>query len=122
MGFDTHMILETVPAPHSKRSNTHQVINRTPRHYAGTLPLLWPGELAEAFILPRRQPPAPPLYAYPAYYSPDYYPRRGTRRPAPGTDLPSNAESARPKDLRARRFSVGRSASKRSGSRLRFDG
>jgi hypothetical protein len=27
-------------------------------------PLLWPGALAGAFILPRRQPPAP----YPGYY------------------------------------------------------
>jgi hypothetical protein len=37
-------------------------------------PLLWPGALAGAFILPRRQPPAPPLYAYLDYDPPDYYP------------------------------------------------
>jgi len=37
-------------------------------------PLLWPGALAGAFILPRRQPPTSPLYAYPACDSPDYYP------------------------------------------------
>jgi hypothetical protein len=30
MGFDTHMILEAVPAPHSKRLDGHQGINRTP--------------------------------------------------------------------------------------------
>jgi hypothetical protein len=38
MGFDTHMILETVPALPSTRQNAHQVINPTSRHYAGTLP------------------------------------------------------------------------------------
>jgi hypothetical protein len=34
MGFDTHMILETVPVLPSTRQNAHQVINRTSRHYA----------------------------------------------------------------------------------------
>jgi hypothetical protein len=29
MGFDTHMILEGVPAPRSKPPNAHQGINRT---------------------------------------------------------------------------------------------
>jgi hypothetical protein len=28
IGFDTHMILEAVPARHSKHQNGHQVINR----------------------------------------------------------------------------------------------
>jgi hypothetical protein len=37
MGFDTHMILEAVPAPHSKRSDSHLGINRAPRHYAEAL-------------------------------------------------------------------------------------
>jgi hypothetical protein len=37
MGFGTHMILETVPVPPPKCQNVHQVINRTSRHYAGTL-------------------------------------------------------------------------------------
>ncbi len=37
-------------------------------------PLLWPGALAGAFILPRRRPPAP----YPAYYvGPAQYPPPG---------------------------------------------
>jgi hypothetical protein len=36
-GFDTHMILETVPAPRSTRWNGHHAINRTSRHYAGAL-------------------------------------------------------------------------------------
>jgi hypothetical protein len=35
--FGTHMILETVPVPPSIPQNAHQVLNRTPRHYAGTL-------------------------------------------------------------------------------------
>jgi hypothetical protein len=42
-------------------------------------PLLWPGALAGAFILPRRQPPAPPPYTCPAYYPPAQYP------PGPGS-------------------------------------
>jgi hypothetical protein len=37
MGFDTHMILEAVPAPHSNRSDGHQGINWAPRHYAEAL-------------------------------------------------------------------------------------
>jgi hypothetical protein len=37
MGFDTHMILETVPVLPSTRQNAHQVINPTSRHYAGAL-------------------------------------------------------------------------------------
>ena len=37
MGFDTHMILGTVPAPPPIRQNAHQAINRTSRHYAGAL-------------------------------------------------------------------------------------
>src|ERR1022692_2505377 len=37
MGFDTHMILETVPVLPSTRQNAHQAINRTPRHYAEAL-------------------------------------------------------------------------------------
>ena len=43
MGFDTHMILETVPVLPSTRQNAHQAINRTPRHYAEALDpvLLW---------------------------------------------------------------------------------
>lgn len=40
---------------------------------ANMFPLLWPGALAGAFILPRRQPPAL-QYTYPAYYSPHCYP------------------------------------------------
>jgi hypothetical protein len=36
-GFDTHMILEAVPARPSERPNGHQAINRTSRHYAGAL-------------------------------------------------------------------------------------
>jgi hypothetical protein len=41
-------------------------------------PLAWPGALAGAFILPRRQPPAPPPpYGYPAYYPPVQYPPSG---------------------------------------------
>jgi len=38
MGFDTHMILEAVPAPHSKPPDGHQGIKRTSRHDAGALP------------------------------------------------------------------------------------
>jgi hypothetical protein len=38
-GFDTHMILEAVPAQPSERPNGHQVINQTSRHYAEALPL-----------------------------------------------------------------------------------
>jgi hypothetical protein len=34
MGFDTHMILETVPVLPSTRQNAHQTINPTSRHYA----------------------------------------------------------------------------------------
>jgi len=37
MGFETHMILEAVPARHSEHHNGHQAINRTSRHYAGAL-------------------------------------------------------------------------------------
>ena len=37
-GFDTHMILEAVPAQPSERSNGHQAINPTSRHYAEALP------------------------------------------------------------------------------------
>ncbi len=37
MGFDTHMILGTVPAPPPIRQNAHQAINRTSRHYAEAL-------------------------------------------------------------------------------------
>jgi hypothetical protein len=38
-------------------------------------PLLWPGALAGAFILPRKQPPAPPPYIYAPYYlCPAQYP------------------------------------------------
>jgi hypothetical protein len=40
-GFDTHMILEAVPAQPSERPNGHQAINQTSRHYAealGTVP------------------------------------------------------------------------------------
>jgi hypothetical protein len=37
MGFDTHMIVEAVPVPPQARRNGHQAINRTSRHYAGTL-------------------------------------------------------------------------------------
>src|SRR5215468_5605782 len=36
-GFDTHMILEAVPAQPSERSNGHQAINQTSRHYAEAL-------------------------------------------------------------------------------------
>ena len=43
MGFDTHMILEAVPAPHSKRPDSHLGINRTPRHYAEALEHSQPG-------------------------------------------------------------------------------
>ncbi|MGC1285239.1 MAG: hypothetical protein WA895_20040 [Streptosporangiaceae bacterium] len=38
MGFDTHMILETVPVLPSTRQNAHQAINPTSRHYAEALP------------------------------------------------------------------------------------
>jgi hypothetical protein len=34
MGFDTHMILEAVPASHSPRRTAHRAINRSLRHYA----------------------------------------------------------------------------------------
>ncbi len=37
MGFDTHMILETVPVLPSTRQNAHQAINPTSRHYAEAL-------------------------------------------------------------------------------------
>ena len=37
IGFDTHMILEAVPARHSKRRNGHHAINQTSRHYAEAL-------------------------------------------------------------------------------------
>jgi hypothetical protein len=37
MGLDIHMILEAVPAPHSKQSDGHQGINQTSRHYAEAL-------------------------------------------------------------------------------------
>jgi hypothetical protein len=37
MGFDTHMILETVPALPPEHRKGHNAIKRTPRHYAGTL-------------------------------------------------------------------------------------
>jgi hypothetical protein len=36
-GFDTHMILEAVPAQPSERPNGHQAINQTSRHYAEAL-------------------------------------------------------------------------------------
>jgi len=39
MGFDTHTILEAVPAHPSKHRNGLQAINRTSRHYAGALPV-----------------------------------------------------------------------------------
>jgi hypothetical protein len=51
MGFDTHMILETVPVLPSTRQNAHQVINPTSRHYAeavrlsATVPLYVPAKL-----------------------------------------------------------------------------
>jgi hypothetical protein len=38
MGFDTHMILGTVPAPHPGHRTGHPIINPPLRHYAGTLP------------------------------------------------------------------------------------
>jgi hypothetical protein len=37
MGLDTHMILETVPVHHSPRRTAHHAINRSSRHYAGTV-------------------------------------------------------------------------------------
>jgi hypothetical protein len=37
MGFDTHMILETVPVLPSTRQNAHHVINPTSRNYADAL-------------------------------------------------------------------------------------
>jgi hypothetical protein len=37
MGFDTHMILETVPVLPSTRQNAQQAINPTSRHYAEAL-------------------------------------------------------------------------------------
>jgi hypothetical protein len=42
MGFDTHMILETVPVLPSTRQNAHQVINPTSRHYAEAVTCLLP--------------------------------------------------------------------------------
>ena len=36
-GFDTHMILEAVPAQPSERPNGHQAINQASRHYAEAL-------------------------------------------------------------------------------------
>jgi queuine/archaeosine tRNA-ribosyltransferase len=56
MGFDTHMILETVPVLPSTRQNAHQAINRTPRHYAEALAAdhpVMPGSAAMA--LPSNQ-------------------------------------------------------------------
>jgi len=41
MGFDTHMILETVPVLPSTRQNAHQTINPTSRHYAEAVRLPW---------------------------------------------------------------------------------
>jgi hypothetical protein len=38
-GFDTHMILEAVPAQPSERPNGHQAINQASRHYAEALPV-----------------------------------------------------------------------------------
>jgi hypothetical protein len=46
IGFDTHMILEAVPARHSKHQNGHQGINRTSRHYAEAL-ILRVGQIAD---------------------------------------------------------------------------
>jgi hypothetical protein len=43
MGFDTHMILETVPVLPSTRQNAHQVINPTSRHYAEAV-VHWVGQ------------------------------------------------------------------------------
>ena len=37
MGFDTHMILETVPVLHAQRRTGQDGIHRTSRHYAGAL-------------------------------------------------------------------------------------
>jgi hypothetical protein len=37
MGFDTHMILGTVPAPHPGQRTGHTVINQPSRHYAEAL-------------------------------------------------------------------------------------
>jgi len=37
IGFDTHMILEAVPARPPEHRNGHQAINRTSRHYAEAL-------------------------------------------------------------------------------------
>ena len=37
MGFDTHMILEAVPAPHSNDRTVTRASNQTSRHYAGAL-------------------------------------------------------------------------------------
>jgi len=55
MGFDTHMILEAVPAPHSNRSDAHPDINRTPRHYAGALLRLGPDCGHRLATIPRGQ-------------------------------------------------------------------
>jgi hypothetical protein len=51
MGFDTHMILGTVPAPPPIRQNAHQAINRTSRHYAGALGALGVQKVLERFPL-----------------------------------------------------------------------
>ena len=56
MGFDTHMILETVPVLPSTRQNAHQAINPTSRHYAEALPLSQPTPKAE----PNQTVTAPP--------------------------------------------------------------
>jgi hypothetical protein len=40
IGFDTHMILEAVPAQTPKRLIGHQAINRTSRHYAEALRII----------------------------------------------------------------------------------
>ena len=50
IGFDTHMILEAVPAYPSKHRNGQQAINRTPRHYAGALPRALPDLLGRDLI------------------------------------------------------------------------
>jgi len=55
MGFDTHMILETVPVLPSTRQNAHHVINPTSRNYAEALGHTWPACAVPAIPAPARR-------------------------------------------------------------------
>ena len=77
MGFDTHMILEAVPAPHSKRPDSHLGINRTPRHYAEALVSYQRPEGLKAFGWDVREPKAEEDYVVTAVRLPG---ENGTQR------------------------------------------